>query len=122
MAAADDEQSHVLGLLRRARLPQADEPRLRDAIASLLERERIRFEREAWIGEGDRIDFLLASGTGIECKARGAKTAVLRQLMRYAESDFVSRLLLATSRMQHARMPDKLRGKPLAVYVCWSPP
>ncbi len=97
-----------------------NEVELQDGIAQVLDDADIVFQREVRLSSGDRIDFLLESGVGIEVKEiAGAVVPVLRQLQRYAASDRVSSLILVTARHCHAQLPPDVGGKPLAV-VCLS--
>jgi len=104
----------VLGTLTCYRFLCHDEAELQEAIAEALRRDGIDFEREVSLAPGDRIDFLVG-GVGIEVKLAGPPTAVLRQLSRYAASERVESLVLATIVARHATLPDELGGKPLHV-------
>lgn len=107
-------------LLSSAGFGATDEHDIQDAIALLLMRKKIRFKREVVVWKplppgrgGDRIDFLVEDGIGIEVKVAGGYNEVMRQLARYAESDQVQAIVLATTRLQLTRMPDTLNGKPV---------
>lgn len=56
--------------------------------------------REAWIGSGERIDFLVGR-VGIEIKVAGSAADVRRQLARYAATEAVDELLLVTTKAAH---------------------
>jgi hypothetical protein len=112
----------ISGLVLRVRMPMADEPRLRDLVERELRAAAIAYERESWLSGDDRIDFLCETGVGIECKSRGGRTGVLRQLSRYAASPDIASLVLVTTRLQHRGMPAALGGKPILVACCWSAP
>lgn len=95
----------------------ASEAELQEAIGSALQSERLAFEREVVLASGDRIDFLLADGVGIETKVAGAIPRVAEQLQRYAASRRVCSLVLVTTRRMHAALPAAIVGKPLSVLV-----
>jgi hypothetical protein len=92
----------------------ADEAQLQTAIAEALDADGIAFEREARLDGKNRIDFLIGR-VGLEVKVAGSLSNITEQLMRYAARDEIDALVLVTSRLQHDRMPLKLRGKPLTV-------
>lgn len=111
----------VAGLLGGFRIRFADEGDVQLAIAEILDRGRIAYQREFRLTARDRLDFLLRSpgndaGIAIEIKIKGRTAEVLRQLERYAGHEFIAGLVLVTTRrLQAAQMPDSLNGKPLAV-------
>lgn len=83
------------------------------AIAEILDRRRIPYEREATLGPGSRIDFLVGGGIGIEAKhGKPHCAAVARQLERYAASDRIAELILVTQRGLIVR-PTQAAGKPI---------
>ena len=106
----------VLRCLTAYRFDTSSELRFQDGIASALRDVSIRYRREVALAPKDRIDFLIGS-VGLEVKVDGTEMDVLRQLMRYAQSDQVSALVLVTNRSKHSQMPDSLQGKPLSVYL-----
>ena len=95
---------------RRYRAPM-DEARLQEEIAALLTVEGFTYEREVRLTTTDRIDFMVG-GIGIEVKVQGSALAVMRQLLRYAEHERVSELILFTTRAQIV-VPSELGGKPV---------
>jgi len=100
--------------IRAHRFRYDAEAELQTGIAQVLTAASIAFEREVTIGRGDRIDFL-AGGVGIEVKRAGGLSAVTRQLHRYAQAPTITALVLVTDRMQLARLPETLAGKPIEV-------
>ena len=100
--------------LRAHRFRYDAEAELQEGIGRVLTAAGIGFEREVSIGRGDRIDFV-AGGVGIEVKRAGGLSAVTRQLHRYAQAPTITALVLVTDRMQLARLPDTLAGKPVQV-------
>jgi hypothetical protein len=105
---------HLVTLLESARYDEATEADLQDGVTRVLSTATVPFEREVRIGRGDQIDFL-AGAVGIECKIAGSLASVTRQLHRYALSNRVDALILVTTRLQLARVPDRLNGKPVHV-------
>lgn len=104
--------------LRRFRIPFGSESRMQRAVSDILSTVEMRFEREVSLSPQDRIDFLLESGIGIECKVAGSKNETLRQLMRYAMHDRVVGLILVTSRSAQIVNVDNLLQKPfLSLWV-----
>lgn len=95
--------------LLRTRLGGAyqDETALQDHIERLLSENNTVFTREYIISPRDRIDFILADGTGIEVKVAGSVTSLNRQLVRYAENDCIQRLIIVTTKRTH--LPGMLR-------------
>jgi hypothetical protein len=106
----------VLRCLAAHRFDATTEERLQTAIAQALAGAGLELTREVVLAPGSRIDFLSACGLGIEVKIDGAETAVLQQLIRYAQSERVVELVLFTTRSKHLSLPGRLRDKPLAVH------
>ncbi|HEX9640973.1 MAG TPA: hypothetical protein VGB13_06645 [Candidatus Krumholzibacteria bacterium] len=104
------EHLRALLLGRRYRHP-TDELRLQEEIAAVLSAECIGFEREVVLTPTDRIDFLVGT-VGVEIKVKGSAHAVARQLLRYAEHERITELVLFTTRTQIV-VPSSLGGKPV---------
>ncbi len=85
----------VATAIGRYRFRSQKEKLLQEAIARALGQERFDFKREVEVAPGSVIDFLVGD-VGIEVKISGSSTAVLRQIMRYLESDQVKSLVLVT--------------------------
>ena len=106
-------------LLAGWRFPCSPESALQKGIAEALTSLGLTFEREARLGQRDRIDFIVgpAGGPrlGLEVKVQGAFPAVARQIQRYQAHPEVSGLLLVTTRAGHTELPPSLGGKPVAV-------
>ena len=108
----------ITGLLRRHRIPFGTEQDMQDAVQAILNRNHVQHAREVLLSAKDRIDFLSdGSHVGIECKVSGSRSAVLAQLVRYAEHAQVTALILVTSRHTHRFACDEINGKPL--FVVW---
>lgn len=81
-------------------------------IAGALASGGVEFAREARIGPGCRVDFLLPCGAVVEVKARRrTHRQLMEQLGRYAACPCVSELVLVTS--APVRLPERVCGKPL---------
>lgn len=97
----------------------APESALQKGIAEALKALGLTFEREARLGQRDRIDLLVGAPSdarlGLEVKVQGAFPAVVRQVQRYLAHPEVSGLLLVTTRAGHTELPSTLGGKPVAV-------
>ena len=98
-------------LMRRRYRHPTDELRLQEEIAELFTEWNIGFEREVALTPRDRIDFLVGT-IGIEVKVKGRASAVARQLLRYAEHERITELVLFTTRTQIV-VPHTLGGKPV---------
>lgn len=102
-------------VLSSVRLRTATEAALQQDVERILIEEAIDYDREADLGECGRIEFLTSQGIGIECKTDGGPSAVLEQLLRYADSDKIKGLILVTRKHTHRMVPGELRGKPAMV-------
>lgn len=110
--------SEAANLLSEFGFSASSEAVLHHAVRELLDTHGIEAKPEHALSARDRIDFYLPDGrTGIECKIDGSATAVMRQLLRYAESDQIEGLVLVTSRTKHRNMPPTLGGKPVYVVL-----
>lgn len=107
---------HVESVIRRAGFSSANEGDLQAGIAEVLRGASIPFEREAVLGDGDRIDFLCGR-LGIEVKVDGSISEVTRQLWRYAQHPEISVLMLVTVRAKHIGLPREINGKPIRIVV-----
>ena len=105
----------VIAQLRGYRVSFASELELQESIAEVLRDARLPFVREATIGAGDRIDFLVADNVGLEVKIKGTLPEVTRQLFRYTKSEKLEVVVLVTTRAQHNHQPPMMNGKPVLV-------
>ncbi len=115
MTAAVDHRAAIASALASCRVLRDSERELQDAVAEILSRAGIAFEREAVLADGDRIDFLIGS-VGLEVKVRGGLSALTRQLARYAASERVAELVVLTT-PRLACLPRSLHGKPLSAVI-----
>ena len=90
----------IAKLISRYSFQFSDEYELQDAIEQILTNADVEFQKEHYLGKGERIDFLVGT-TGIEIKVSGGSDAVWRQLKRYFKYDEIDSILLITSRATH---------------------
>lgn len=97
--------------------PYGSELKLQNCIEAALCQTGYTFQRE-YINGSDRIDFLVTDGDqgiALECKIKGGPTAVLEQLLRYANLPEVDAILLVTSRHTHRFDCETLNDKPFSI-------
>ena len=113
------DNSDIIDALRHYSYAFTTEATLHEGVAMVLTEHEIPYEREKQLSARGRIEFYLpGTKLGIECKIDGSETAVMRQLLRYTESDLIDELVLLTTRNKHRRIPAELGGKPVhLVYV-----
>jgi hypothetical protein len=113
--------SLVIDLLRRTRLPVDTETALQLEIGKLLRDNGIKHEPEVKVA-GGRIDFLVGYGgpcgpkdpcVGIECKIKGGKRAIHRQVEAYCRDPRISHLIVVTG--VALALPATLCGKPVTI-------
>ncbi len=110
--------SEVLSILQQYRIRFGTERQMQDDIEQILRlKTGWEFTREAPLGDAGIIDFIVGGSVGIECKVAGGYSAVMQQLVRYAERAEVTELILVTSRHTHRACTQTLMGKPC--YVLW---
>ena len=94
-----------------------DEKEFQAGIHAALSRAGLPVIREAMLGPGDIVDFLVADCVAVECKVGGSAKDVTAQLLRYAQHPSVEVLVLVSSCTRHAGVPPNLNGKPVVVYI-----
>ena len=97
------------------------EVELQDAIWDVLP-PNFTADRERALSRRDRPDFIVdvdGLSVAIEVKVAGARSAVLRQLGRYAEHDQIDAIILASGRrVLAAGIPEIIHAKPvLAIHL-----
>jgi hypothetical protein len=97
------------------------EAELQEAIWDVLP-AKFAADRERALSRRDRPDFIVdvdGLSVAIEVKVAGARSAVLRQLGRYAEHDQVDAIVLASGRrVLAAGIPEIIHAKPvLAIHL-----
>lgn len=104
----------VTAALRAHRFNVSSEEELQRGIAAALAAHGIENEREVVLTPRDRIDFMVGA-VGVEVKIGGGISALTRQLLRYAQVERVSELVVVSTRMQlSAQVPRLLNGKPVS--------
>lgn len=103
----------ICDVLYAAPLSYSNEDSLQASIEEALKAAGLEAEREVRLpGKLGRID--LMSGTvGIEVKVDGAWSTVVRQLIRYANAEQITELVLVTNRARHHHLPPVMNGKPV---------
>lgn len=101
----------IAALLRRVRYRIGTEAALQASIAEALESSGASFAAEVRLAPGERIDFMIDPGVGIEAKVKCDKRAIYRQLERYAAREQVQALILVTGTAMG--LPADIGGKPL---------
>lgn len=116
--------SEIISLLESWRYAFMDEADLHDGIAIMLDLAKEAYQREHRMGTAGRIDFYLQNRKiGIEVKvgrSGGGPSAVIEQLVGYADHPDIEGLIVVTTRMAMKKLPATLRGKPLGVVVLWA--
>jgi hypothetical protein len=125
IGAPSIDRADMLGglaaLIERVRLPLSDEKDTQAALVELFRANGIAFLREASLGDGDIVDFLIpgidrnldAPPLALEVKIKGPRRAIFRQCQRCCAHESVGALLLATNVVMN--LPSPLNGKPTAV-------
>lgn len=104
----------VIKALSGVRFCGSSEDELQAGLAEILDAAGIEHKREVPLTGRDRIDFLTADGVGIEVKVKGGLQELTRQIHRYAQSERVTAIVVVSTKLQHARLPAELNGKPVA--------
>lgn len=104
-------------LIESYRFDCSTEARLQEGLGNLFGEKQLSNRREVPLNQTDRIDFLLANRIGVEVKIQGSRSDLVRQLQRYAKSPMLNELVLVTSRVQLARLPDVIGGKRVCAAV-----
>lgn len=113
--AAEGRACRVADHLGWYRFRFSREAELQVGIATALSRlDTVLVRREFRLSDSDVIDFLV-DDVGVEVKVDGSCPALLRQLHRYAQSDAIGSLVVATHLSRLAQMPATIGGKPVFV-------
>jgi hypothetical protein len=90
-----------------------DEAGMQAHVESVLQVLGVDYRREAIMGPRDRIDFLVGA-VGIECKIDHGRSALLRQLDRYAGHGLEA-IIVVLGKIALGDLPRELRGVPIYV-------
>lgn len=107
----------LMTVLSQKAFDYIDETACQNQMERYLESLGVQFRREYSLSPGSRVDFYFPnSGIGLEVKANKnwGKMRVYRQLERYAESNEINGLILATGKAQS--LPDQINGKPVMIH------
>lgn len=102
----------IVVLLESQRIDVSTEDAAHRSIRRALEGADMPVRSEVRLTDKDRID-LLVETVGIEVKLHQPRRSILRQLERYAESDQIDVLVLATAAAFPRRPFPKVKDKPL---------
>lgn len=101
--------TQLANLIRSARLDLSSEKRAQGDLEAVLKSSGIVFDREFRLSAKDIVDFLI-QGIAVELKLKNAKKMdVYKQLCRYAKSDQVTSIILASSTSMG--LPQQIDGK-----------
>jgi hypothetical protein len=109
--------SDLREILGNAHLDLSHESRAQDGIEAALLAAGVPFEREVQLGPGERVDFLVDGGLGVEVKIRCSPAQLLRQLHRYAQHPRIQRLIVVTASPRLAALPSTLRGRSIEAII-----
>lgn len=92
------------------------EVELQNGVELVLREAGFSVEREFRLSAQERPDFLVQGCVAVELKMRASGSAVLSQLVRYANHRKVRALVVATPRLSSlSGMPAEILGKPVRV-------
>jgi len=86
---------------------------LQRGIDQVLTDRGISHRREVVLSPGNRIDFMLEQGVGIEVKVGGAASDLTRQVYRYCREEQVRAVIVVSSRLRLGKLPPEMAGKPV---------
>jgi len=111
-----DRVDQVLAALRELRVGVVtEEYRMQELIADTLVRKDIPFQKEYRLASRNRIDFYIEGGIGLEVKkGKPNRTAVTRQLERYASFGKIRALILVVER--NVNIPSRIMDKPCILF------
>lgn len=95
MQDIEQRLNHLQSTLKRWRIPVSTEAVAQEAIETALTQANVAFQAQKVLGPKDRLD-VFSDGIAIEIKVKGGRTAIFRQLERYAEHPEVQGIILAT--------------------------
>ena len=127
--ALRDAMMSVVDIILSHRITGVNENRLQLGLADVFAKRMISCEREVVLTAGERIDFLLDHGIGLECKVKDSPSSVAGQMIRYVQHDRIQGLILVTTKVQLGRhLPASLsitgsdgviREKPICIAALW---
>lgn len=102
--------------------PCSSERELEDQVVTRLSKLGVDYERQVIASNDDRFDILIGGAIVIEIKVGGSAGELLRQVERYAQFEFVTQIIVITTRAAHRKLlsAGPLHGKAVEVlHVGW---
>jgi hypothetical protein len=105
------ELEKIASILRNLRVHVVkEEVHIHNDIKVLFDNNNIKYSYEHKLGRGNRIDFLVENGVGVEVKkGKPNRTQVIKQLNRYLEFEDVKEIILVIERSMD--IPEEIKGK-----------
>lgn len=104
--------TEIAAILSRKRFTLSTEKDVQAEIDQVLRATVPEHKREVVLDDKNTIDFMVGT-IGIEVKIKGNKSAIFKQLQRYAEFDEINELIFVTSKA--VGIPPTLNNK--SIYV-----
>ena len=100
----------------------ATEKQFHDAVTKALVREGVYFLREYRADPKNILDVFVPhggepGGVAVEIKIGGGRSALIRQIFRYAEIPAVDGILVVSTRASHAAVPPTISDKPVRYFI-----
>lgn len=89
---------------------------LQNDIAEIFDKHGIYYEKEYYLGKGNRVDFLTDSGVAVEVKkGKPNRTRLADQINRYAEYEQVKAIVIVVETSLRMPIKQTINGKSCAV-------
>ncbi len=106
----------IVAVLRERIYRASREVELQNGVEQVLRESGFAVERECRLSARERPDFLVEGCVVVELKMRASGSAVLSQLVRYANHRRVQAIVVATPRLSSLTgMPTEILGVPVCV-------
>lgn len=109
----NNKSREIIQHLSGKRFSLSDEKRLQAEMEETFTAAGIEYDREYRLSHKDIIDFKIGR-IGIEVKIKGGKLNIHRQIERYAASDELDEIILATN--VATGMPETIKDKKIHVF------
>jgi len=103
--------NELVAILRSYSFRCVNEAELQGAVKTVLSTAKIAYEREVSLSPRERVDFLIAGGIALELKVRTNGKALMEQAARYAASERVNSILIASTDHRGLSLPSTINGK-----------
>ena len=110
---ADCGMDRIITVIREHTFSLGHEKDTQEDMARVFKAIGLPMRREVEVAPGSVIDFLGATGIGVEVKLKGSPRSIYRQLERYTASGAVKGIVLATNRAMG--LPETINGVPARV-------